>query len=146
MTSERPPGTFPAGVSFGMPALSVDIQVRFADTDMLGHVNNASFATWAEVARLKFFAELGEFALTWILASLHIDYRRQVEFTDRVRIDTRIERIGTSSITVAQTVFANDEVAADVKSVIVQFDYATSKSRPLSPELRETLGRFLAAT
>lgn len=141
MTNPHPPEHFPAGVSFGMPAQSVDIQVRFADTDALGHVNHASFATWAEVARLQFFAELGEFARTWILASLHIDYRRQVDFTDRVRVDTSIERIGTTSITVAQTVFANDERAADVKCVIVQFDYATSKPLPLSAELRAVLER-----
>jgi acyl-CoA thioester hydrolase len=140
----HPPGAFPADVSFGMPAQSVDIQVRFADTDALGHVNNASFATWAEVARLRVFAELGELVRTWILASLHIDYRRQVDFTDHVRVETSIERIGTTSITVAQTVFANDERAADVKSVIVQFDYATSKPLPLSRALRAVLERFVA--
>ena len=126
-----------------MPAHSVDIQVRFADTDMLGHINNASFATWAETARLKFFADLGEFARTWILASLHIDYRRQVDFSDAVRIETWIDRIGTTSITVAQTFFANGEPAADVKSVIVQFDYATSKPQPLSADLRGTLEQFV---
>jgi acyl-CoA thioester hydrolase len=126
-----------------MPAHSVDIQVRFADTDMLGHVNNASFATWAEVARLQFFAALGEVSNNWILASLHIDYRRQVEFTDRVRVDTRIERIGMSSITVIQTIFANDALAADVIAVIVQFDYATSKSKPIAPELRAALEPFV---
>ena len=32
-----------------------DIQVRFGDTDALGHVNNASFAAYAELARLDFF-------------------------------------------------------------------------------------------
>jgi acyl-CoA thioester hydrolase len=123
---------------------SVDIQVRFSDTDMLGHVNNASFASWAEVARLKFFAETGELALAWILASLHVDYRRQVVYTDRVRVDTWVERIGTSSVTVGQTIFANDEPAADVKAVIVQFDYETSKSRPLTT-LRATLEARLPA-
>jgi acyl-CoA thioester hydrolase len=126
-----------------MAAHSFDIQVRFADTDMLGHINNASFATWAEVARLGFFAALGEFAQTWILASLHIDYRRQVEYTDRVRVATWVERIGTSSVTVAQVVFANEVRAADMKAVIVQFDYAASRPAALRPELRAVLERFM---
>jgi acyl-CoA thioester hydrolase len=81
-----------------MPNHCVDLQVRFSDTDMLGHVNNASFASWAEIGRLQFFASLGEFVRGWILASLYVDYRRQVEYTDRARIETWIERLGTSSI------------------------------------------------
>ena len=33
----------------------VEIQIRFKDLDMLGHVNNANYFTYAEYARLKYF-------------------------------------------------------------------------------------------
>ena len=36
-----------------MHAHRTDIQMRFGDTDALGHVNNASYASYAEVARLE---------------------------------------------------------------------------------------------
>ena len=116
--------------------------MRFGDTDALGHVNNARFASYTEVARLDFLRCLGAAVRSLILASLYIDYRRQVAFGERVHVETSVERIGTSSITLVQTIFANDECAADVRSVVVYFDYANGKARPLTDEMREQLAPF----
>ena len=37
---------------------NTNIQVRFVDTDALGHVNNSAFAHYAEDARIRFFQDL----------------------------------------------------------------------------------------
>jgi acyl-CoA thioester hydrolase len=121
-----------------------NIQVRFADSDALGHINNASFATYAEMARLEFLSTLGESVQRMILANLAIDFRRQVLVTDPVRVDSWVEKLGTSSMAIAHTIFAKDERAADVKSVVVYFDYAASKAMPLTPEMRAGLAPYLA--
>ncbi len=121
-----------------------DVQLRFADTDALGHVNNASFATFAEIARLDFLHRLGGSVRSLILASLHLDFRRQVALGDQVHVETWVEKLGNSSFTLGQTIFANRERAADAKSVVVYFDYANQRSRPLSPEMRSALEPFLA--
>jgi acyl-CoA thioester hydrolase len=124
----------------------IQIQVRFGDTDALGHVNNASFASYAEVARLDFLTLFGKSVRSLILASLYIDFRRQVRFDESVHVETRVERLGKSSITLTQTVFASDERAADVRSTVVYFDYANAKSRELTPEMRESLAPYVAPT
>ena len=121
----------------------LQIQVRFGDTDALGHVNNASFAAYAEVARLNFLTLFGKSVRSLILASLYIDFRRQVKFDESVHVETRIQRIGTSSITLEQTVFAGDERAADIRSTVVYFDYANGKSRALTTEMRESLAPYV---
>ena len=120
-----------------------DIQVRFADSDALGHINNASFATYAEMARLEFLSTLGESVQRMILANLVIDFRRQVLVTDAVHVDSWVEKLGNTSMSIAHTIFANDEPAAEIKSVVVYFDYASSKAMPLTQEMREGLGPFL---
>ena len=120
-----------------------EIQTRFGDTDALGHVNNASFAAYAEVARLEFLKELGTSVTTLILASLYVDYRRQVGWDERVHVETAVEKLGRSSLTLVQTIFANDERAADVKSVVVHFDYASSQSRELTTEIRAVLRPYV---
>lgn len=120
-----------------------DIQVRFADTDALGHINNASYATYAEMARLDFLLAIGEPVERLILANIAIDFRRQVLATDRVHVTSWIEKIGTSSMTVSHTIFANDERAADVRSVVVYFDYASQRSMPLTPAMRERLAAYI---
>jgi len=120
-----------------------NVQVRFGDTDALGHVNNASFAAFAELARLDFLNRFGGSVRSLILASLYIDFRRQVGFTDEVYVETRVEKLGTTSVTLEQTVFSNGERAADVRSTVVFFDYANNKARPLTDEMRAAVAPFL---
>ena len=120
-----------------------EIQTRFGDTDALGHVNNASFAAYAEVARLEFLTKLGKSVTSLILASLYVDYRRQVGWDERVHVETSVEKLGRSSLTLVQTIFANGERAADVKSVVVHFDYAANKSQELSADIRAVLQPYV---
>jgi len=119
------------------------IVIREQHLDTFGHVNNASFASYAEVARLDFLTLFGKSVRSLILASLHIDFRRQVRFDEAVHVETRIQRIGTSSIALEQTIFAADELAADVRSTVVYFDYANGKSRELSTEMRASLEPYV---
>lgn len=121
----------------------IAIQVRFADSDALGHINNATFATYAELARLEFLSTLGESVQQLILANLVIDFRRQVLVTDAVHVDSWVEKLGNTSMSIAHAIFANGERAADIKSVVVYFDYASSKAMPLTREMRERLTVYL---
>jgi acyl-CoA thioester hydrolase len=121
-----------------------DIQMRFADTDALGHINNARYAEYVELARLEFLRVLGTSVRSLILANLNIDYRRQVGLDEAIHVESWVEKLGNSSIAIAHTVFANGEPAAEVKSVVVHFDYAASKSQPLTPEMRRALEAYLA--
>ena len=117
-----------------------DIQTRFGDTDALGHVNNASFAAYAELGRLEFVHHLFDQSVgTIILASLYLDFRRQVKFREPVHLETWVSKIGTSSVTLRQVIYASNERAADVRSVVVYFDYQANRPRELPPEIRATL-------
>lgn len=122
-----------------MTSHRIDIQVRFADTDAVGHINNASYASWSELARLRFLEESGHAPVNFILAHLAIDFRRQVDYTDTVDVESRVTAIGNSSFTMAQVVHANGRVAAEVKSVIVAFDYEAQRSVPIPAAFREWL-------
>lgn len=118
---------------------TMQIQVRFNDTDALGHVNNGAYGHWAELGRLHFLRDFELDASRLILARLELDFRRQVTFGEQVSIETEIEGLGTSSMRMKQTVYANGEIAADVKSVVVYFDYEAGKSTPLPEKLRKQL-------
>jgi acyl-CoA thioester hydrolase len=117
------------------------IQIRFGDTDALGHVNNARFASYAELGRLDFLRTLGVNVRSLILANLSIDFRRQVAFDDTVAVESWVESVGRSSFRVTQVVLAQGERAADVGSVIVHYDYDEGRSRPIPDEMRATLER-----
>lgn len=109
-----------------------DIQVRFADTDALGHLNNTSYALYAEQARLDFLrAATTERRDGFILAHIALDFRRQTRFGEPVHVLTWVANVGTTSVTLSQDIFAADALAAQVRSVIVRFDYATQRPVPL---------------
>lgn len=120
-----------------------DIQMRFGDTDALGHINNARFASYAELGRLDFLSKLGGSVRSLILASLYIDFRRQVKLGERVHVDTFVSNLGRSSITLGQTIYASDERAADITSVVVHFDYATNKAKELTDDMRRVLNLYM---
>lgn len=116
-----------------------DLQMRFSDTDAFGHINNIAYASYAETGRIDFLKRLGKSVTSLILANVTIDYRRQVSFGESIHIDSWLEKLGRSSITLGQTIFANGERAADVKSVVVHFDHKTGKPIELTAAIRAEL-------
>lgn len=119
-----------------------DIQVRFNDTDMLGHLNNTAYALYVEQARVMFFHALGMEKITLILAHISLDFRKQVTFGDSVHVETKVEKVGNSSVTLTQNIFANDALAVETTSVVVLFDYAAQKPKKIPDDLRRGLEAF----
>lgn len=124
--------------------LRTDVQVRFSDTDAFGHLNNASFAHYDELARIAFLSHIPEALGAVILARLAIDFRRQVRFGEAVHVRTEVESIGRTSFGLRQSIMAGDEIAADARSVIVLFDYDAQKPKPIPAAMRAALSAHLA--
>lgn len=126
------------------------IQVRFADTDALGHVNNAVFATYAETARLAFFRETaGLYGSAgdvggFIVARLAIDFRSQVLLGQEVEVLTGVMKLGRTSMTIGQQVLADGVLAADIECVAVSFDYERQRPVRIPAGLRELVEGLLA--
>lgn len=117
------------------PARATD-KVRYADTDRQGHVNNANFATFLETGRVEVLYDpadpLADPGAAFVIARLVLDFRAELRWPGEVVIGTRVERVGTSSVTLAQGIFQDGVCAATAETVIVQMDEATRRSRPLS--------------
>jgi acyl-CoA thioester hydrolase len=120
-----------------------DIQVRFFDTDALGHVSNVAFSLYVEQARVSFFRSLGMGPITLILAHISLDFRKQIKFGDVVCVETKVKKVGNTSVTFVQTIFANNDLAAEVESVVVLFDYEAQKPKPIADDLRRRLGDYV---
>lgn len=115
------------------------VQLRFSDTDRLGHVNNAVYATFAELGRLAFLRELGMTDKGLILAHLSIDFVRQVHLEDECAVTTGVVKVGNTSFELAQTLTANGATAARFRAVVVCFDYATQRPMRVPDDFRRAL-------
>ena len=120
-----------------------DIQVRFNDTDALGHLNNTSYALYSEQGRVDFLDQFRGEGIYLILAHISLDFLRQVRFRDTVYVLTRIAKIGRTSVTLAQEIYSNGELAARSRSVVVMFDYSSQKPVPISDDIRAQLQPYL---
>jgi acyl-CoA thioester hydrolase len=130
----------------------IPIQLRFADTDAFGHLNNAVFATFAEVGRIRFWQDLlgrtvgPQDTAGMILARIALDFRLQVRLGDEVSVTTEVGRIGNSSVGLKQAVLLGEQVAVEIESVVVFFDYGQQKSVPVPADVRARLEELLAAS
>jgi acyl-CoA thioester hydrolase len=122
-----------------------EVEVRFRDCDPMGHVNNAVFLTYLEMARFAWWRHtFGPDGLKdhgFIIARVEIDYRKPAYPGDRLTIRMRVDAIGRSSFTVAYeiTQTRTRELIAEARSVQVAYDYSTAKSVPISETLRARL-------
>lgn len=130
------------------------IQVRFADIDKLGHVNNAKYLTYFEIARMQFFED--EFKnitdLDWktkglILAKTEVEFLSPILLEDLVEIETYCTKIGNKSFELAYRVFKkkNNErtLAAKGSSVLVAYNYIEQKSIAIEESWKNELKRFM---
>ena len=108
----------------GYPA-SVRIEVRYRDLDPLGHVNNAVYLSYLELARVRYFERLGVLGGALgrgeapVVARVEVDYRRPIYLGDTVWVGARVVRVGRTSFAMDYRVEASGALAAEARTVHV---------------------------
>jgi acyl-CoA thioester hydrolase len=121
----------------------------------MGHVNNAVYLTYCEMARIRYWSDVtGEplaarhhDAESLILAEARITYRAQVFHTEVVTVETRATGIGTSSFVLEHRLTAcqpdgSPRLVALSDSVMVRYDYGVMAAVPLEPPVVEAIEAF----
>lgn len=123
------------------------IQVRFADCDMMGHVNNAVYLSYFEQARLHYFKDLG--GIEWdyqkqgmLLVRNEIDYIKPLFLNEEPEIHVYLKHIGTKSFSLGYKVIVEGEIRTTGVSTLVCFDFITNKSVAVYPEFIEAFKKF----
>ncbi|SDK19787.1 acyl-CoA thioesterase [Natronorubrum texcoconense] len=120
----------------------IGIDVRLRDLDFMGHVNNAIYATFLEEAREAYFEDVIGVSLTdvgTVIASLTIDYIRPIESDAEVTVAVGVAELGSSSLTMAYEIRADDEPAATARTVQVLVDRETGQSESIPGEWRNRI-------
>lgn len=128
------------------------LSIRFADFDLLGHVNNAKYLTYFEMARIEYFEKIiASGRVDWknegiILANAVIDFKHPITGYENYFIAVGCTRIGTKSfdLTYHITKEEADETIdiAEGRTVMVCFDYVNRKSIAMKQEWRKAIEEF----
>ncbi len=122
---------------------SCPIQIRWRDLDAFAHVNNATFASYLEMARTRVFKDRfgGREAMEipFFVTRLEIDYRRPIKLYDDVEVGIRIGWLKGASFTFEYRVESNGETAAMAVTTLACVENTTGRPVRLAPALRKIL-------
>lgn len=144
----------PVTVLEGAPASTeyvVEVGVRWADQDALGHVNHAVAVELMGEARMHWLAEHAvdegyeDFRLPKVVASLTVDYNSSVEYGSPLMMAMSVTRIGARSYTLHHHATQDGQTRFTGSVVVVPRDAASGKTREVTARERAYLTRFLQA-
>lgn len=128
--------------------LVADVPVRFSDTDALGHVNNANYLSFLEVARVDYLTKIlgrkkiEDFGV--IIARVEIDYKSPAFHHETLRVGCRVTEIGGASIRMSYRVEdkATGRLVAEAATVLVTFDYDLGRPKRVPEDWRRKMEDF----
>lgn len=127
------------------------MEVRYADIDAQGHMNNAKFLTFFEQARIQYLAHLGLFErensfaeIGIILADVHLTFLAPVTWQMAVTVGVKTTRLGNKSMTVVNALFNAEtgEEMARAEIVLVAYDYHSGRTISIPAAWREKIIAF----
>jgi acyl-CoA thioester hydrolase len=120
------------------------VQVRFADLDVLGHVNNSVYLTYFEAARVYYFKHLLQTDWDWqtdsvVLVKNEVEYVRPIFLHDVPEIELSTAHVGTKSFTFRYEIRVNGELCSQGSSTLVAYDVKSGSTVEIKPEMRRVL-------
>lgn len=122
---------------------TIPLHVRWRDLDAFNHVNNSSYLTFVEEARLQWLRQVpGEWFNAHampVMAAVELHYRRPITWPAEVDVLLSCERLGNSSMTIGNRIVDRKDPAcvyADGNVVMVWVDPATGASVALPEAIR----------
>lgn len=128
---------------------SADISVRFADIDLLNHVNHAAYFTLVEEARLLHFRDvlglkMPEDLKNWVLAEIKCKYLQPLRYGDRAKVSVKVLWMRRSSFGAAFEIHCDrsDQPMASGELVQVHVSAETGRAMPISDPLRKIISGY----
>jgi acyl-CoA thioester hydrolase len=133
------------------------IEIRYNDTDALGHVNNATYFSYFEMARGGYYTAVvghpfgtgpGADERTYVIAEAHITYRQPAFYGEPLRCGVRVGWVGRSSfnleyrVEVEESPIGSARIIADGSTVQVFYDLAQARVMRMPSELLAQLSEY----
>lgn len=123
--------------------LVTEVTLRYSDMDVLGHLNNAVYASLFEAGRVAYveqmLLEVTPPGLGFVIVRLTIDFKTEARYPGIARIETAVTRIGGSSLVFAQTLSVGGRLSAAAEGICALFDLKERRAVRLPEPMRERI-------
>lgn len=127
-----------------------EVEVRFRDLDAMGHVNNAVYFTYFEVARTGYMRALGHRPpveispadlYPFILLDVYCKYLAPAVLAQELNVYLRTSRVGTKSYEFEYLISDRNDghPLATGSSTQVYYDYRRKKTLPIPDDFRRRI-------
>ncbi|HUW54636.1 MAG TPA: thioesterase family protein [Rhodanobacter sp.] len=129
-------------VAQGAPLFVASLPVRWRDLDAFSHVNNSTYLSYIEEARLLWLQQVNDWMSEEsapILAASELNYRKPITWPASLHVQLRCERLGNSSITLSHRIVDAADAACvycDGRTVLVWIDPRLGRPVPLPASVR----------
>ena len=114
---------------------TIPIQLRSDDLDRFGHVNNAVYFTFYDLAKTNYIEKVCS-NVDWekeaiVVVDIHVSFKEQIFGTDNISVQTAVTSIGSKSFELTQRVIdSNTNVEKCVcRSIMVTYDLHGHQSK-----------------
>jgi len=106
-----------------------EIRVRYSETDAMGFLHHAHYLCYFEIGRTELFRAQGgnyrrmeELGLFFVVAKVHVRYRRPARYDDLLTLHTKISRATTVRLEHQYQLFRGSELLAEAESTLACVD------------------------
>jgi acyl-CoA thioester hydrolase len=120
----------------------MEMDIRFRDIDMLGHVNSAVYATYLETARIKYFlSRFGRYEPTFVLRRAELDYLAPLYLGEIAVVEMWVGSIGESSWEFRYRITEKNSgrIAIEAKTIQVWIDPDKGSKVKIPEKVKEVL-------
>jgi acyl-CoA thioester hydrolase len=115
--------------------MRIPLEPRYNDYDTRGHINNATYLTYFEVARHHAWQALTGLTedFPFIMLEASVRYLSQAKWNDPLAIEIRVAEVRTKAWVWAYRIVdpRDERLVAEGRTVQVMFDYAAQRPVPI---------------
>ncbi len=130
---------------------SVDLQIRFNDVDVLGHVNNTVYMAFFDTGKAHFFRSVVDDKIDWgkvevVVANIDCAFAAPIFFGENIAVYTKFSALSNRSFRVLQVIARKEdgEIKSACETVMVSFDPATQRVAEMPERWRRAIETEMA--
>ncbi len=120
----------------------IQFRVRYKETDAMGYVHHANYATFFEMGRTELLRADGgnyrimeEAGLLLVVVRLNTHFRAPARYDDWLTLKTRIKRVGAAKLEHEYFLYRDGQLLSQAESVLACVD-RSGKVQPIPEALR----------
>ncbi len=127
----------------------LDIQQRFNDIDMFGHVNNGAYLQMFDLGKVRYFNTVMGGDIDWhkatvVVVNINVSFHSPAYFEEPLAVLTAVSRISTHSFILEQRIVNPEtgDVKSTAQTVMAGFDPTTATGLELPAVWVDSLNKF----